>query len=306
VEEKPDIDLLKIAAPHGFVDCAATVALSVDEKERLRFRHYLDEGYNADMEYLSKNLDKRFNPPLLVDECCTILCFLAPYGQRGGSIASFAHGKDYHKVVKDKLYCIVNDLTAIFPGFKARPFVDSAPVLERYWAAKAGLGFIGLNNMLISPQFGLRTIIGIILCNIPHNRFIVHIKQNRTDCGNCGRCIAACPNQALLNKDGSHFLDARRCISYLTIESKTLYGATSADDKRPFKFCGQIFGCEKCIDVCPWDKALPGLPELETNADTVNIHNWKEMDRQQFKDKFRDTGLFRTGLDKIIDNTLQR
>jgi Uncharacterized Fe-S protein len=233
------------------------------------------------MSYLERNVDKRFDPALLVEGARSVLCFLAPYGGRnydrqhpGCRVASFAHGRDYHDVVKERLRIVMKRLEALSAqnpdgvapqAFSGRAFVDSAPVLERHWAAAAGLGFIGLNNFLISPDFGLRTIIGVIICNIPVEAFEKHPPLSAEDCGACGRCIASCPGGAL-NDDGEgrHWLDARRCISYNTIESKEL------SDVHPVDFGGRIFGCEECVAACPWDRDdVPSWPEFEEKMQTT-------------------------------------
>ena len=177
------------------------------------------------MGYLERNLEKRFDPALLVPGAESVLCFLAPYGQAGGGIAGFAQGVDYHKVVKDRLFAVIQELKKKFPAFEGRPFVDSAPVMERYWAVKAGLGFIGQNNFFISPEYGLRTIIGVIVCNIPADRFAPHAPLAATDCGACGACLRACPSGALR---APFELDAAKCLSYLTIESNAAAGASAA------------------------------------------------------------------------------
>ena len=208
------------------------------------------------MGYLARNLEKRFDPALLVPGAESILCFLAPYGQAEGGVAGFAQGVDYHKIVKDRLYAVMQDLKKQFPAFEGRPFVDSAPVLERFWAVEAGLGFIGQNNFFISPEYGLRTIIGVIVCNIPAGCFAPHAPLPVTDCGACGACLRACPSGALR---GPFDLDARKCISYLTIESQEPV-PTSLDERR-----GWRFGCEECMRACPWDKPLTPLPEFETH-----------------------------------------
>ena len=164
---------------HGFLDFGAARVDSVDEARRQAFENYLAEGRQGEMGYLALNLEKRFDPRQLVPGAESVLCFLAPYGAAGGGVAGFAQGIDYHKIVKDRLFAVIEDLRRQFPPFKGRPFVDSAPVLERYWAVKAGLGFIGQNNFFISPEYGLRTIIGVIICNIPAGRFAPEFRHPR-------------------------------------------------------------------------------------------------------------------------------
>jgi len=260
---------------------------------RAHFERYLAEGRNAGMAYLSRNLDKRFDPALLVPGARSVLCFLAPYGKAAGGIAGFAQGVDYHKIVKDRLYAVIEELRAQYPRFDGRPFVDSAPVLERFWAVRAGLGFIGQNNFFISPQYGLRTIIGVIVCNIPAERFEPHAPLPVTSCGACGACLKACPSGALR---APFDLDARKCISYLTIES---HDPMPEAYSRPENRRGWRFGCEECMRVCPWDKELAPLPEFETHRaelEKMSDADWASLSEEEFERRFGDSGLRRAGL----------
>ena len=287
-------NLIKIdERSYGFLDFGAAKVKTVAESRRRDFESYLSEGRNGEMAYLSRNLDKRFDPALLVPGAASVLCFLAPYGQASGGIAGFAQGVDYHKVVKDRLFAVMRDLKAQFPAFEGRPFVDSAPVLERYWAVEAGLGFIGQNNFFISPEYGLRTIIGVIVCNIPADRFPVHAPLAATECGACGACRRACPSGALR---GPFDLDARRCISYLTIESHEPLPAELAPETARR---GWRFGCEECMRACPWDKPLDPLPEFETHRkelETMSDADWASLSEDEFNRRFADSGLRRAGL----------
>ena len=290
-------NLIKIdIRAYGFLDFGAAKVEKVDEARREVFGRYLEEGRNAGMEYLARNLDKRFDPALLVPGAESVLCFLAPYGPAGGGIAGFAQGVDYHKIVKDRLFAVMRDLKAQFPDFEGRPFVDSAPVLERYWAVEAGLGFIGQNNFFISPEYGLRTIIGVIVCNIPADRFAPHAPLAAPECGACGACRRACPSGALR---APFEIDAAKCLSYLTIESKDTLPETFAtlESRR-----GWRFGCEECMRVCPWDKPLTPLPEFETHRaelEKMSDTDWSSMPEQEFEKRFADSGLRRAGLDHL-------
>lgn len=248
------------------------------------------------MAYLARNLDKRFDPQLLVPGAESVLCFLAPYGQASGGVAGFAQGVDYHKVVKDRLFAVMEDLRVQCPAFEGRPFVDSAPVMERFWAVEAGLGFIGQNNFFISPQHGLRTIIGVVVCNIPAERFAPHAPLAVDSCGACGACLRACPSGALR---APFDLDARRCISYLTVESRE---PLPQDLSLPESRRGWRFGCEECMRACPWDKPLQPLPELETHRrklETMSDADWASLTEDEFERQFSDSGLQRAGLERL-------
>ena len=291
-------NLIKIdISAYGFLDFGAAKVEKVSEAIRDGFGRYLAEGRHGEMAYLARNVEKRFDPALLVPGAESVLCFLAPYGQAGGGVAGFAQGVDYHKVVKDRLFAIIEDLRSQFPAFEGRPFVDSAPVLERFWAVQAGLGFIGQNNFFISPDFGLRTIIGVIICNIPAERFAPHSPLAVTSCGACGRCLRACPSGALR---GPFDLDARKCISYLTIES---HEPLPPDLKDPAQRKGWRFGCEECMRACPWDKPLEPLPEFETHRaelDAMTDDDWAALSEEEFKTRFADSGLLRGGLARYL------
>ncbi|MBR4352291.1 MAG: tRNA epoxyqueuosine(34) reductase QueG [Bacteroidales bacterium] len=278
---------------HGFLDFGAARVDSVDEARRQAFENYLAEGRQGEMSYLARNLEKRFDPRQLVPGAESVLCFLAPYGAAGGGVAGFAQGIDYHKVIKDRLFSVMEELRRQFPAFEGRPFVDSAPVLERYWAVKAGLGFIGQNNFFISPEYGLRTIIGVILCNIPADSFAPHAPLAATECGACGACLRACPTGALR---APFDLDPRRCIAYLTVESHEPL-ALSLEERQ-----GWRFGCEACMQACPWDKPLTPLPEFETHRAEIAAMDdqaWHDFSQAEFERRFADSGLRRADLDHL-------
>lgn len=287
---------------YGFLD-AGPVKIDDISSCRKDFEEYLSRGFNAGMRYLERNVEKRFNPCKLLEGAQTMLCFLAPYGRDGGSTAGFAQGEDYHTVVKGKLFKLMEDIKAQsaalgLPAFSGRAFVDSAPVYERFWAAKAGLGFIGRNNFLISEKFGLRTIIGEIVCNIPYEHFEAHGKQSAESCGQCGRCREACPAGALIWDGDRSFVDARRCISYHTIESHD-------KGRHPVDYNGWIFGCEECLKACPWNKDVPGWKELESNKEyllNLKREDWRQMSIEEFEEHFSNSGFMRSGLEKIKSN----
>ena len=205
--------------------------------------------------------------------------------------SQFALGQDYHKVIKGKLWNIMSEIRKLAPGFEGRAFVDSAPVLERYWAVKAGLGFIGKNNFLISPKAGIRNFIGSIICNLDSNDILGTHNETATTpttrkpalehtCGSCRKCIDACPSGAL---SAPFTIEVEKCISYRTIEApdapdtrrKIISGELKepglAQTQRPTS----IFGCDRCMDACPWNRFnLPGWSEFEPQALPVPISHF--------------------------------
>ncbi len=287
------------AAQLGFIACGATpvTRMSADSKYLAK---YLEKGRNGDMHYMAKNQNIRENPSLLLDEAKSIVAVLAPYNpyKKQSSdypqIASYAYGLDYHPVIKERLRKLAAFIGEHYKNFKYRVFTDSAPIFERSIAARAGLGFIGKNTFLINQQYGLHTFIGIIICNVKLE-YNNNLLTNR--CGSCTRCIDACPSGAIV---APFELDATKCISYITIESKSVG-------------CGgnHIFGCDICMDVCPWDKKAAPLcwdqfKPLEfdngKNSITLSAQDWLNMEEADFSNNFDKSSLKRAGLEKIKKN----
>lgn len=309
MEETLFIRLEDIARGLGFADFGAARMEPLEEPAR-RLDSYLEEGRNAGMDYMGRNVDKRKDPSLLLESAGSVLCFVVPYGKarKGTPVASFALGKDYHKVMKDRLYTFLSQASPLMEAasgaaVRARVFVDSAPVMDRVWAVESGLGFYGCNNFFISQAVGIRCLIGIILCNVDFSLLDcpqLRLKKQAVpkDCGRCGSCISHCPTGAL---KAPYTLDAGRCISYHTVENKTLY----EPGDRPVDFAGYIFGCEECMRACPWDKETDPWPELVCNKEyieSLSTADWKEMSSEEFEKHFAGTSLTRAGLLKIKNN----
>lgn len=302
-EHKDRISMLSsLSKELGFADFGIARA-EVLAAEREHYLSSLGSGYFADMEYLFRNMEKRFNPQLLVEGAKSILVFLAPYGEPSGNgVASYAQGEDYHKIIKDRLYIILTKLTDISTGrekpLRGRVFTDSAPILERAWAVKAGLGFIGKNNFLISRKAGIRTLIGIIITDIELP--VTSPGNDKKYCGACTRCLEACPTGALC---APYRLDARKCISYQTIENKAL-PKLLIENKASFPpLHGRYFGCDACLDACPWNgKNYPGWPEFSTRRElfaTATPQWWARLAENDFRTLFPDSPLLRSGLENI-------
>ncbi len=287
-----------LSKEHGFVDWGYTHVEHLQCQEAT-YMHSMHQDYFAQMEYLKRNLDKRFNPQLLVEGAKTIIMFLAPYGctaKKG--VASYALGDDYHMVIKDKLKKIFNTLIETTNEIdKSQPitgrfFTDSAPILERAWAVKSGLGFIGKNGLLISKKVGIRTLIGSIICNIELPKQSVEDQKNH--CGNCTKCLDACPTGALCKP---YILDSRKCISYNTIEAKY-----------PDKFLNYnkwYYGCDECINACPWNsKNRKGWEQFEVNREIIENANpewWRTLTKEEFNKLFKSSPLKRGGLNNILE-----
>ncbi len=267
-----------VAAGLGFAATGYAPAVSLED-EQIRYNNALEQGYFAELDYLKRNIGKRIDPRLLVEDAKSVLVFLAPYGngEQGNNIAvafgnntdnpqikeykvaKYALGEDYHTVIKGKLNEILQCMKECDNSIAGRAFVDTAPVLERAWAVRAGLGFIGRNNFLISREHGIRNFIGTIISNfeIPQELYsecgIVAPGEwenacAKKYCGLCTRCLDACPTGALC---APYTLDANKCLSYLTIEKK------GTDIGKNMELAqerdGWIFGCDACMNACPWN-----------------------------------------------------
>ena len=291
----------------SFADFGSAPAGPVSQLCRNSYNNALEKGHFADMQYLNNNLEKRFNPSLLVEGATTVLVFLAPYSLPDNltppaGISQYALGQDYHTVMKGKLFKIIDFLAANCQGFQGRAFTDSAPVMEREWAVRAGLGFIGKNNFLISKSCGIKNFIGTIICNapIPSTMEMEPQKQleTRGECGECQRCLQSCPTGALC---APYAIDARKCISYHTIENRYL-GESLANGEIEC-LDGKIFGCDNCSNACPWNsRNLPGWEEFRINYEELCDREkewWENLSQGEFKRKFRDSPLFRGGLKNI-------
>ena len=291
----------------SFADFGSAPACPVSQLCRNSYNNALEKGHFEDMQYLNNNLEKRFNPSLLVEGATTVLVFLAPYSLPDNltppaGISQYALGQDYHTVMKGKLFKIMDFLAANCQDFQGRAFTDSAPVMEREWAVRAGLGFIGKNNFLISKSCGIKNFIGTIICNapIPSTMEMEPQKQLETcgECGECQRCLQSCPTGALC---APYAIDARKCISYHTIENRYL-GESLANGEIEC-LDGKIFGCDNCSNACPWNsRNLPGWEEFRINYEELCDREkewWENLSQGEFKRKFKDSPLLRGGLKNI-------
>ncbi|MDL2231450.1 tRNA epoxyqueuosine(34) reductase QueG [Porphyromonadaceae bacterium OttesenSCG-928-L07] len=263
-------------------------------RERLRLERWLEEGCHAGLGYMERNIEKRENPALLVENARSVIVTLTNYyttsEQLPGAplISRYAYGKDYHVVIKDKL-------KALMEGMDGRCFVDTAPVFEDEWARRAGLGWIGKNTLLINPQLGSFCFIGVIITSLEFDEYNTAIEENY--CNHCTRCIDACPTGALQ----PFRLDASKCISYNTNSNKE---GCPEDVKQ--KAGGRIFGCDICQDVCPWNQKLNEhrIPDFVLKPEIANLtqKDWLMMSDATFKILFKDTPLGPKGLTWFLRN----
>ena len=283
----------------GFADCGFASAGPLHEDAR-RLQQWLADDRHSGMQYMENHFEKRTDPSKLVEGSVSVISLLYNYytdrRQEDPSapvISTYAFGMDYHRVVKDKLYLLLEFIRSLNPETKGRVFVDSAPVLDRAWARKAGLGWIGKNSNLISRTYGSFVFIGEIILNIPleYNQ----VPENDF-CGSCTRCIDSCPTGAILD---NRTLDAGKCISYQTIENN---GEIPQDVKENLE--GRIFGCDICQEVCPWNrKALRhNEPDFEPAPELMKMTPaaWAGMERDHFNRLFENSAVQRAGYDKLM------
>lgn len=293
---------IKIKAKElGFMDCGISKAdFLAEEKDRLV--GWLQNEMHGEMAYMANHLEKRLDPRLLVDNARSVVSVLLNYfpaekqtDPTAPVLSKYAFGTDYHFVMKDKLGELLQFIQSEIAPCEGRCFVDSAPVLDRAWAARAGLGWIGKNTNLISTEHGSFFFIGelIIDLELPADDKVV-----RNHCGNCTRCLDACPTKALV---APFVLDARRCISYQTIENK---GKIEPELKG--KFENRVFGCDICQDVCPWNlkSETHREPAFHPDVKLMNLtkSEWENMDKPLFNELFRNSAVKRTRFEGLKRN----
>ena len=258
------------------------------------FLAWLDAGCAAGMDYLRRQAPLRDDPRRLQPEARTVICVAAHYPAPpapGAGFASYARNRDYHDVLGDKLRALAARLRSEYPRLKSRVAVDSAPLPEREWAVRAGLGWLGRQGQLIHPQHGACLVLGELLVDIA----LAPSPAVPNQCGDCRCCLTACPTGAL-GADGH--VDARRCLAYLTIEH---------DGPIPAEFHGALgtalFGCDRCTAVCPWNTVEPGvvLPEFQPQP-MPSAADLLAMDEAAFAQRFRGTPIARSGLARLQRN----
>ncbi len=293
---------IKNFASHlGFDFCGIAKAQLLDEDAK-RLEQWLNKGYNGTMSYMANHFDLRIDPTKLVPSAKSVITLLLNYypsekqNTDTPKISKYAYGQDYHEVIRDKLKTLMGLIRENIGDINGRGFVDSAPVLERSWATKSGLGWIGKNGNLINKQSGSFFFIATLIVDIELEYDSAIAKDY---CGTCTKCIDACPTEAILpNK----VIDGSKCISYFTIELKDALIPENMKDK----FDNWMFGCDTCQDVCPWNRF--SKPTTETSFTPLNeilafsIKDWNEMTEEQFKIVFKNAPLKRAKFDGIKRN----
>ena len=286
----------------GFDACGIACATALDE-ESSHVEQWLAEEHEGEMAYLTRNKEKRYDPRLLVEGTKSIITVLYNYFPKQTigdgkhfKIAKYAYGADYHDVLKNKmrqLLELIESQTGKLEG--TRVFVDSAPVLDRAWAVRCGLGFIGKNTTLIHPKKGSFFFIGHLFLPI---ELAETGKTLSNHCGHCTKCLDACPTGAL---ESPFHIDARKCISYLTIEYKG-----NLDGLDPNSFNGWMYGCDICQDVCPYNRfSLPNLePQFQPSEPlkAMRENDWKNLTKADFDTLFKHSAVQRAGFEGLKRN----
>ncbi len=285
----------------GFQHCGIARAMPLDADAR-RLEQWLQKGFQGSMRYMENHFDLRIDPGKLVPGAKSVITLLMNYfpeeqqQEHAPRIARYAFGKDYHEVIRARLHALLSLIKEHIGEVQGRGFVDSAPVLERSWALRSGLGWIGKNGNLIHKQAGSYFFIATLITDLE----LDYDAPFTTDhCGTCTRCIEACPTEAILpNK----VIDGSRCISYFTIELKDQL----IPDKMKGQFDNWMFGCDTCQEVCPWNRfsqphqenAFQPIPEILN----LSSREWQELTEEEFKKIFRHSPLSRSKYSGIQRN----
>jgi epoxyqueuosine reductase len=296
-----EVRLKQHALSLGFALAGVAPATEADGFDSLR--DWLRQGFAASMDYMERHSEARRHPSSILPQVRSVVMVGMNYkpadedesAPGAGKVARYARGLDYHHVLRDRLKRLLVWLQAEWPGCRGRAVVDTAPLLERDFARRAGLGWFGKNTMLLNKRLGSYFFLGAMLVDVELQPDAVHMASH---CGSCTRCLDACPTQAFA---APGILDSRRCISYLTIEHK---------DKIPVEWQGRLdgwlFGCDICQEVCPWNRKAPAglVPELQPRPDleALDLREILRMSEADFRVRFSGTALMRTRRRGLLRN----
>ncbi|MAZ27386.1 MAG: tRNA epoxyqueuosine(34) reductase QueG [Cytophagaceae bacterium] len=283
----------------GFMSCGIARAQFLEE-EAPRLENWLNQDMHGEMGYMANHFDKRLDPTVLVPGAKSVVSLLLNYypgeKQRPDTykISKYAYGRDYHMVIKEKLKELMHHINLQIGEVHGRVFVDSAPVMDKAWAAKAGLGWIGKNSNLLTRQVGSFYFIAELIIDLE----LAYDTPVTDHCGTCTACIDACPTQAIVEP---YKVDGSKCISYFTIELKD-----AIPDYAQGKMDEWMFGCDVCQDVCPWNRfsrphsepLFEPHPELLSNS----RHEWEELTKEVFNEIFRKSAVKRTKYEGLRRN----
>ena len=285
----------------GFDLCGIAASRALMEREDV-LKNWCSSGMNGEMNYLSENIDKRINPELLVPGAKSLIVTGLSYytdikqSEPGVPVISrYAYGTNYHDVIKKRLNKLLAFIKTMEPAAEGRPFADSAPLLEKAWAGEAGLGWQGRHSVVINKKIGSFFFIGILILNIE----LDYDKPVKGEyCGSCRICVDQCPTGAI---NENRTIDARKCIANLTIENR----GPIPDDIIP-KLGGRVYGCDRCQEVCPWNKnAKPhDNPEfnLPSEIERMTVKDWTSLTSDQFERLFKQSAVARRKYEPFMNN----
>ena len=293
-------DLIKAEAQRlGFLACGISKATFLED-EAPRLEKWLNDKRHGEMSYMENHFDMRLDPRLIFDGAKSVISLLLNYypseqqNPESYKISKYAYGQDYHFVIKDKLKILLETLNEQIGEINGRAFVDSAPVLDKAWAQRSGLGWVGKNNNLISKKTGSF----FFVCELVVDIELDYDNPTTDHCGKCTACIDACPTQAIVEP---YLVDGSKCISYFTIELKD---AIPLEMKG--KFDDWMFGCDVCQDVCPWNRfSKPHTEPLfqpHTNLIKYNKSDWDDISSEVFNQIFKKSSVKRTKLSGLHRN----
>lgn len=300
INKRRNTDLIKAEAKRlGFLSCGISKAGFLEE-EAPRLESWLNKNMHGEMRYMENHFDKRLDPTKLMPGSKSVVSLLLNYypedfqDPASYKISKYAYGRDYHFVIKDKLKELLATLQAEIGDIEGRAFVDSAPVLDKAWAAKSGLGWIGKNSNLLTKQVGSFYFIAELIVDLD-----LEYDTPVTDhCGSCTACIDACPTDAIVEP---YKVDGSKCISYFTIELKEELPASFSG-----KFNDWMFGCDVCQDVCPWNRFSKSHnePLFNPHPDLLKFQkqDWEELTRETFNEIFRKSAVKRTKFEGLKRN----
>ena len=283
----------------GFLSCGISKAGFLEE-EAPRLENWLNNQMNGQMSYMENHFDKRLNPTLLVDDAISVISLLLNYypselqNEISYKISKYAFGQDYHHVIKEKLKELLHFIQTEIGEVSGRAFVDSAPVLDKAWAAKSGLGWVGKNSNLITQKVGSFYFIAELIIDLE----LDYDTPTTDHCGSCTACLDACPTEAIV---APYVVDGSKCISYFTIELKD-----NLPQEMIGKFDDWMFGCDICQDVCPWNRfSKPhNEPLFQANSDILNFSksDWEEITVDTFQKVFKNSAVKRTKYEGLLRN----
>lgn len=283
----------------SFVGISQATELTMEAK---RLEAWLNKGYHGEMKYMENHFEKRIDPRKLVEGAKSVVTLLYNYytperqaDELAPKISTYAYGVDYHLVIKEKLKKLLDDLRQKAGNIEGRCFVDSAPVMEREWAKRAGVGWLGKNTLLIHPRQGSFFFLAELIIDLS----LTPDAPMKDFCGTCRRCIDACPTQAIAPE--GYLLDSSRCISYLTIELRDELPLALQDNMDNW-----MYGCDVCQDVCPWNRFSKRHQEtaFEPHPSLLQLNptEWQEITRDVFNEIFKKSAVKRTKYEGLKRN----